>query len=369
MKADVIAWAKGAPTDKLVTKETLNHPELIELVSGLEVYRHTAEAYRRTYQALGIDIINRVPLENAPDPTPAGSTRLHPSRPYNLAPLGVYDTAMRHTYACATPEEVWDVDVAALNHDDLLTPVPHPCHRPDIIARMTAVGEVGLYYPMLYTTLFMGPVEVLGWENFLIAAQLEPQRFHDHFLAPWAAKSAAIVTEMAQAGDSPFVFVHDDLASATGPMFHPDWYDEYIFPHYPDIWRDARQAGKKIIFVADGNMTVFLPKLVEVGVAGIMFETPATPLEAVIEFFGGEGRFFIGGISTLKIATGTPDEVRRMVFDLFERVGDYPGFAMASGGGLNGGLPLPNLEAYFDARAEIGATPADWRICCHVNHS
>lgn len=364
MKADVLAWAQGTPTRKLVAKETLNHPELIELVSGLDVYRYTAEAYRRAYQALGIDIINRVPLENAPAPTPRGTIRRHPVRPYQLAPLGVYDTAMRHTYACPTPEEVWQVDVAGLQYEDLITPVPHSCRAPDMAARTAAIGEVGLYYPMLYTTLFMWPVEVLGWENFLMAAQLEPERFHDHFLKPCAAKSKAIVAEMARASSSPFVFVHDDLATATGPMFRPGWYDRFIFPHYPEIWREAKALGKKIIFVIDGNITEFLPGLVEAGVDGVMFETPATPLEAVVDHFATEGRFFIGGIGTVTMTTGAPEEVRRMVYGLAERAGHYPGFAIASGGGLNGGIPLPNLEAYFDARAEIGANAKDWRTCC-----
>ncbi len=77
MRNDVLAWAAG---------------------------RRTAEAYRRAYEALGIDIINRVPLENAPAPTPAGETRPHPTRPYRYAALGVYDTVMRHTYECADPE-------------------------------------------------------------------------------------------------------------------------------------------------------------------------------------------------------------------------------------------------------------------------
>jgi hypothetical protein len=66
MRQDSLKWASGEPTEKLVTKETLNHRELVELVSGLDVYQHTAEAYRRAYQALGIDIVNRMPLESAP---------------------------------------------------------------------------------------------------------------------------------------------------------------------------------------------------------------------------------------------------------------------------------------------------------------
>lgn len=121
-----------------------------------------------------------------------------------------------------------------------------------------------------------------------------------------------------------------------------------------------------MIFVADGDMSVFLGHLVEAGVDGLMFEAPATPLGAVIEHFGTAGRFFIGGIATRTLTFGTTDEIRRMVFDLCERAGAHPGFAMASGGGLHGNIPSANLEAYFDARVEVGATPAGWRTRCRV---
>jgi hypothetical protein len=53
-----------------------------------------------------------------------------------------------------------------------------------------------------------------------------------------------------------------------------------------------------------------------------------------------------------------------MVLDLVDTAGACPGFAMASGGGLHGNIPLGNLTAYFDARAEVGATPTDWRTRC-----
>jgi len=373
MRQDGLKWASGEPTEKLVTKETLNHRELVELVSGLDVYQHTAEAYRRAYKALGIDIVNRVPLENAPPPTPKGQSRPHPEHLYTYGHLGVYDTVTRHTYECASPDEVWDLNLNEIHYGDLLTPVPHPCEPGDIREREHAIGDVGLYYPMLYTTLFMWGVEALGWEVFLMAAALEPVRFHEEFLLPCVAKSIAIVTKIAEASDSPFVFVHDDLADARGPICRPEWYDRYIFPDYPEIFAPAKALGKKIIFVADGNMTAFLPKLVAAGVDGLMFETPATPLDAVVQHFGQQGRYFIGGVDTKVLTFGKPDEIRAMVLDLVEELGHFHGFAMASGGGLHGNIPLENLSAYFDARAEIGATPLDWRTCCrdstpsHIN--
>ena len=379
MKHDVLSYAAGTLTAKRVSKETLNHRGLIELVSGLDVYAHTPEAYRRAYAALGIDLINRVPLENAPPPTPPGERRPHPlNAAYDLTALGVYDTAARRTLsveavppplhsrserdegvASTEPDDLWRFDVAGLRYEQLVTPVPHPVSVVDAQRRQQALGEIGLYYPMLYTTLFMWPVENFGWELFMLAAGEAPERFSEHVLKPCAAKSAALVAELAL-GESPFVFVHDDLASAAGPVFAPAWYDDFIFPLYPAILAPARAAGKKLILVADGNMTAFLPRLAAL-FDGFMCENPATPLAAVIEHFGKPGKFMIGGIETVRLAIGTPAEVREMVLQLHAKTRHLPGFAMASCGGLHGDIPLANLEAYFDARAEIGVTPRDWR--------
>lgn len=312
MLIDVLKWAEGRPTAKLVSKETLNHAGLIELVSGLNPYKHTPDAYRRAYRALGIDLVNRVPLEDAPAPTAPDQVRPHPSgKPYDCASLGVYDTVMRRSYPCRTPEEVYALDAARLAYEDLLTPVPHAFDLADAVRRQSALGQVGLYYPMLYTTLFMWAVEVLGWELFMMAATLDPELFHTSFLRPCAQKSTELTHRLSEDATQPFLFLHDDLASARGPVFNPRWYDRYIFPHYPEIFAEAKRRGKKVILVADGDMTRFLPKLNDAGIDGIMFESPATPLEAVIEHFGAPGRFFIGGISTAVLATGSPEEVRR----------------------------------------------------------
>lgn len=366
MLDDVLKWAAGQGPAKRPSKETLNHPALIEFVSGLNAFMDTIEAYRRTYEALGIDIINRIPLENAPAATPPGQKRKDPARPYEYVHLGVYDTALRTRYMCGDPDEVWDLDVEGIAYEDLVVPVPHPCRKDDIADRQNALGHAGLYYPMLYTTLFMWPVETLGWEVFMTAAALEPERFGRHFIAPCVNKSIKIIGEMLAGDHNPFVFLHDDLADANGPVFAPDWYENYIFPHYPEIFAPAKKAGRKIILVADGNMTAFLPRLVELGVDGLMFETPATPLEAVIEHFGSPGRFFIGGIETGTMTFVEPRQVREMTLACGEKCMPCPGFAMASSGGLHGNIPMANLEAYFDARAELGITPRDWRQCCHI---
>jgi len=115
------------------------------------------------------------------------------------------------------------------------------------------------------------------------------------------------------------------------------------------------------VLVADGNFSVFLPRLVELEFDGLMFENPATPLDAVLDAFRRPDHLLIGGIETVRLTRGTPDDVRDMVRAVAARTADRPGFALACCGGLHGNIPLANLEAYFDARAETGFTPRDWR--------
>lgn len=144
MKADVLHWTTGRSGAKRVSKETLNHRGLIELVSGLDVYTHTPEAYRRAYEALGIDLVYRVPLENAPPPTPPGGRRTHPGNAdYDLAALGVYDTASRRVWPClslGTSRRGPDYsrrNVTAGREAHSLTLVVTPLHRSPASVAMT----------------------------------------------------------------------------------------------------------------------------------------------------------------------------------------------------------------------------------------
>src|SRR5690554_2542982 len=97
MKQDVLNMLDGCPMVKRPSKETLNHRGIIELASGIDVYSNTSEAYLAAYQALGIDILNRIPSRNAPVPTSQGESVRH-NELYNKTYLGVYDTYIRYSY-------------------------------------------------------------------------------------------------------------------------------------------------------------------------------------------------------------------------------------------------------------------------------
>ncbi len=356
MKSDVLAMLNGKQK-KIPSKETLNHQELIEFVTGMDVYTQTQEAFLAAYRALGIDIINRVPEKNAPKPLAPREVRHE--KDYDVTYLGVYDSVCHHRYPFSDPDVLLaQNDPFEFDYNGLITPVPHKLDAGEIARKESILGETGCYYYQLYTTLFMWGVEALGWEVFMTAAMLDPEGFDKKFLEPAFKKSCQLLGILSKV-DGPFVFLHDDLADANGPVFPPAWYDEFIFPRYIELLAIAQNTGKKVIFVADGNMEFFLDRLYELGVDGVMLENPATPMEAILERFAD--RIIIGGMETSLLTFGKPEEIRHHMENLEKRTSETANFVLSSPGGLHGNIPLENLIAYFNARTEFGATPEDWQ--------
>ncbi len=357
MKLDVLLASGGEMPSKRPSKETLNHEGIIRLASGMDPLANTEAAYLSAYESLGIDIVNRVPLENAPQPLARGEV-VDLGNGYRKTPLGLYDTVCRHIYPYRDAEEFWAAPQMDLDYHALMTPVPHALDLAGIRSREDALGDRGVYYYQYYTTFFMWGVEFLGWEVFMIAAMTDPEGFRDKFLDRAFEASLGYIAQLCRTA-CPFVFLHDDLADARGPVFPPAWYEAFILPRYQELFAPIKKAGKKIIFVADGNMERFLNPLYDLGVDGVMLENPATDFDRILERF--HDRIIIGGADTRLLTFGSPGEIRKHVADVTRAARDVPGFALSSPGGLHGNIPLANLEAYFDARVDAGFTPPGWR--------
>lgn len=343
--------------NKRPSKETLNHTGIIYLASGIDPFENTPQAYLEAYRSLGIDLIKQVPASNVVRRLKPGESTQH-NEYYKRAYLGLYDTYFRQVYPFETVEEFFAAERIELNYRDMIVPVPHRFDLDLIAEKQRMLGDVGLYYYQYYNTFFMWGVEYLGWEVFMMAAVLEPERFNEKFLDIAFETSLKDITTLSEA-ETPYVFLHDDLAMKNGPVFAPDWYDEYIFPRYPELWKPAKDKGKQIIFVADGDMGLFLEKLKSSGVDGVHLENPATSMERILEVFG-DG-IIICGMDTRLLTFGTSEEVRSEVDRVAKMTRDIPGFVLCSPGGLHDNIPLENLEAYFDARVEHGFTPKGWR--------
>ncbi len=352
MKQDVLDALSGKFPAKIPSKETLNHPGIINYLSGLDVYEDTPAAFDIAWRKMGIDI--HVPLmqENAPRPLVPGGTWISDGRIYS--DYGVYPTSIpdhsNESPDSRAEQRVFRYDPAQ-DDFDLSTAIQ------DLRLKNNAFrahfGDLAVMYELYYTTLFMWPVMTFEWIPFMLAAASDPQRFDEQLWQPWARISRKHF-EVLAAMEEEVVFCHDDLAMGQGPVFSPPFLERYIFSRYEWIMEPVTRAGKKLIFVADGNLDALLERLLEFPIAGIMVENPATSYEKVLQTWGKAGRGFIGGISTSILTNGTPEEVRSHTQQVIQRGREYPGFIISSCGGLPGTIPMENMQAYLRTRSELG---------------
>lgn len=358
LKKDVLDLSCGLKPSKIPSKETLNNYELLLMASGIDPYENTQAAYLKAYENLGIDIINRLPENNFKTKLCVGESQTE-NEEYKRAHLGFYDTFCRYKYPYKDVEDFFAEEKFRLDYDKLTTPVPHKMNLESIKRKTSVIGDIGLYYYMYYTTLFMWGVEWLGWDIFMTAAALEPELFDEYFLNSAFEESKKALALLSDIDDNPFVFIHDDLANALGPVFKMDWYEKYIFPKYKELFKIAKSKGKKIIFTADGNMEQFFDSLLYCGIDGVMFENPATNFEKIIHKF--YDKIVIGGIETNILTFQSPKDVKTHTKNVIEQTKGLSGFAISSCGGLHGNIPIEQLVAYFDTRAEYGITKENWR--------
>jgi hypothetical protein len=355
MRQDVLDALSGKFPRKIPCKETLNHPALVTGVSGIDVFQDTPRAFALAWERLGIDIHTPVTTQARPPVVPRGSWVIGDTR---YADLGVFPTSMpiecMPGYDKSDPEWVYRYNPAEDDFD--LEQKARELRAENGPFRATFGGKA-VHYHLYYTTLFMWAVVKFDWDHFMVAATLDPDRFDHHFWRPWTEISRKHVEALC-AMDEEVLFVHDDLPMSTGPVFPPAFYETYIFPRYPYILEPVERAGKKLIFVTDGNCDMFLEKLLGFPIDGLMFENPATPFQRVLDTWGKAGRGFIGGIDTTLLTHGTPDAVYRHTRDVIAAGRKYPGFIIASCGGLHGNIPPANLKAYCAARSEAGIQPA-----------
>lgn len=351
MKQDVLDALSGKFPAKIPCKESLNHPDIINLVSGCDVFADSSLAFEFAWERLSIDI-HTGPPQRAVRPKIPGGSWIEGNTRY--ADLGVFPTSMpiEHMPELEKSSDEWIYQYDPAN-DDFDVEQRIADLRTANNSFRDKFGDKAVYYHLYYTTLFMWPVVKFDWQSFMIAAALDPVRFDRHFWQPWTEISRKSVEALCQI-DEEVIFTHDDLVMTSGPVFPPDFYETYIFPRYDYIWEPVRRSGKKLIFVIDGNCDKFLERLLEFPISAIMYENPATPFDRVLETWGAAGRGFIGGIDTVRLTREKPEAVYAHTKEVIEKGREYPGFMISSCGGLHGNIPLENMLAYFRARNDAG---------------
>lgn len=197
-----------------------------------------------------------------------------------------------------------------------------------------------------YNTMFMWPLLVFGYENFLSIC-LEPgfERIMDEF----AEINRRVFRAFARLPIN-FVVCHDDIVLSNGPVCSPKWMNRYIFPRYEEFWSILKQAGKEVIFMVDGCVDAFVDDVMACGVRGIISE-PYTNYKAIARQYGN--CFIAGEGDTRVLMRNDPQEIRAMVESMVETGRMSGGYMMCIGNHIPFNVPPEAVKLYLDLSREL----------------
>jgi hypothetical protein len=341
-------------TDKVAQVEWLGGMSraALEEITGIDAMRDTKGAFRRMIEVADLDL-NWGGLPNEPGVMFEGGEASKSGEDGGIyTEWGIFGSGWSEGGARARVEGIRGIeDVLSYeplaDHPETVEELAEGYQR-DFDSAVRDVGGLALVGGSFYHTLFHWCISKFGWESFLEAAATERRRF-DGLLGRFAEVSARVMEAWSRVKGLEVFISHDDICMTRGPVFHPEWYREHVFPRYRKLWEPLKAKGIKIIFCSDGNITEIAEDVAEAGADGFIFE-PLADLGWMVERFGKK-KILIGGISTRTLTFGSEEDVEAEVQRAIEIAGDCAGYFLNAGGQITHNIPMANLRRYWEAAA------------------
>lgn len=336
-------------TDRIASMEwcTGLSPEHLAIATGIDARQDFYKSILRLIEVLEIDVHGPMPLLEQINGTSTNEkderSEIH-QKDWGLIKGSPVQDGARQSLIFNTPEDVlrfsplkWDVKSEEDYYREFST-----FHA----RNLSMVGNRCVVAEDIYTTLFHWCIDLFGWENFMLAAAMDQRRFEE-ILLEFKELSIKRTNAWARVQNVDFFMFHDDICMTEGPVFKPDWYEKYIFPHYEDIMMPLKKAGVPVIFISDGRYTSLVDSLANCGWDGFVFDH-TNDFFSMVEKFGNK-KILIGGADIRTLTFETPQKVREHIRLILTAVKDIRGFFYATAGSLTENIPMQNFKTYIEA--------------------
>jgi uroporphyrinogen decarboxylase len=153
------------------------------------------------------------------------------------------------------------------------------------------------------------------------------------------------------------LFLYDDVAMASGPMFSPAFFRKWLLPRYQKIVATGRNIVPEmpVFFHTDGDAMKMIPLLIESGFTILNPVQPECMDPAEVKRLYGDQLAFWGTVGVQQtMPFGTPEEVKSEVKLRIETVGRGGGLILSPAQTLYSDVPWDNVVAFFEAAEQYG---------------
>ncbi len=150
-----------------------------------------------------------------------------------------------------------------------------------------------------------------------------------------------------------------DIAYKGSLMYSPDFLRREVIPRFRREIEPVKQAGIKVVFHSDGDVTEILDDLVDAGIDALNpVEVTAGMDIAALKKRYGRNLTYVGNVNAGILTFGTEAEVAEDVKRVIRQAGEGGGlFIDSSAGEIYPDYPLENVIAMCDAVRRFGQYP------------
>lgn len=140
----------------------------------------------------------------------------------------------------------------------------------------------------------------------------------------------------------------DDLATQSMTLFSKDMFRRMILPRLKQLFDVYKSAGRLVAMHSCGNITEFIPDLIDIGLDLLEPIQPCMDLKYLKKEFGKDLTFW-GGIDTQSILPfGTPEQVRETTREVIHTLGKGGGYIIGPSQEIMNDVPIHNVVAMLE---------------------
>ncbi len=154
------------------------------------------------------------------------------------------------------------------------------------------------------------------------------------------------------------IWINDDMGFKSRTLVNPDLFRKYTFPYYREIKEIVQVHDKPLLLHSDGNITLILRDLVDIGFNAIHPVEPEAMDIVETREIVGSNVCLIGNLSLgYPLGTGTPEDVRVETLRLIQTMAPDGGYCLSSGNSIPDYVSYENWLAMRNTALETGYYP------------
>ncbi len=226
------------------------------------------------------------------------------------------------------------------------------------------IQEVLAHYNIVFIGAVEGPITdaytYMDMELFAEAIYDAPELV-SHIMDCTGLFSAHISRAFAEVTDAPLMFMGEDIAGNTGPIFSPKFVRKEGLPRWKWITEPIKAKGYKFLYHTDGRYGNFLPLFFDdLGAEGL------NPIERngcndIFEIRAEyPDKLLFGNVCCMHtLPHGTLGDVEDETLELIEKIGPQGGIFIGSSSEVHDHVPVENAVKMYQTVHEYGAYPID----------